>query len=196
MSGQTTGSEALRAAGAAIGRPGPTWRGDGVARPTGDRPGHTPGLPRVLRPCSIQRRMAGLLIDQALFWAIVLAIASVVLAVAGVEEEPPPGTREATIFEAIGLLALIGPMLYFWGWNAIGSTPGKQLLGVRIVNAQGAPPGFRRGLARTVASLLVPLSFGLAYAWAAWDSDAARPLADGFGQAWHDKLSGTYVVRA
>ena len=39
------------------------------------------------------------------------------------------------------------------------------------------------------------LSFGLSYAWAAWDTDAARPFAEGHGQAWHDKLSGTFVVR-
>ena len=194
MSADAASGETIAAPGP-IGRPGPTWRGDAVSGAHADATsGIDDAAPR-LRLCTLPRRLACLVIDQVLVWGIVMVLASVVLAAAGVDEEPAPGTRDASILETVGLLSLVGPFFYFWVWNSAGFTPGKQMLGVRIVNAQAGAPGVMRGFARTAASLLVPLSFGLSYAWAAWDTDAARPFAEGHGQAWHDKLSGTFVVR-
>ena len=193
MSTDAAGGETIAASGA-IGRPGPSWRGDAVSRAVPDAPSELSVL-LPSRPCTLRRRLACFVIDQALVWSIVLVLASVALAVAGVEDEPAPGTREASILEAVGLLSLVAPLVYFWIWNSVGFTPGKQMLGVRVVNEQGGAPGVMRGFARTAASLLAPLSFGFSYAWAAWDADAERPFAAGRGQAWHDKLSGTLVVR-
>ncbi len=178
-----------------IGRPGPTWSGD-AERPAAEAPSDLAAPPGLLEPCSLRRRLVCFAIDQVLVWGIVLVLTSIALAVAGVGEEPAPGTREERIFQATGLISLIAPFFYFWIWNSAGFSPGKQMLGVRIVSAEGAPPGMMRGFRRTVASLLVPLTFGLSYAWAAWDSDSERPFAEGYAQAWHDKLSGTFVVRA
>ena len=194
MSTDAASGETLAASGA-IGRPGPSWRGDAVSRAAPDTPRELGDLLLPRRPCTLRRRLACFAIDQGLAWTLVLVLASVALAVAGIEEEPPPGTREASILEAVGLLSLVAPLVYFWIWNSVGFTPGKQMLGVRVVNEQGGAPGAMRGFARTAASLLVPLSFGFSYAWAAWDADAERPFAEGRGQAWHDKLSGTLVVR-
>ena len=193
MSSEAAREETLAAS--PIGRPGPTWQGDAVQHLAAATAGGPGELPAMLVSCSLRRRLACLAIDQALAWGVVLVLASIALAVAGVDEEPAPDTREARLLEVVGLLSLVAPFFYFWVWNSAGYTPGKQMLGVRIVNARGEPPGMMRGFARTVASLLVLFSFGFSYAWAAWDSDAARPLAEGHGQAWHDKLSGTFVVR-
>ena len=194
MSTNAASGAALGASGP-IGRPGPSWRGDAVRRSTPDTPGELSALLLPRGPCTLRRRLACFAIDQGLAWSIVLVLASIALAVAGVEEEPAPGTREARILETIGLLSLVAPFFYFWIWNSLGFSPGKQMLGVRIVNERGGAPGLMRGFARTAASLLVPLSFGFSYAWAAWDLDAERPFAAGRGQTWHDKLSGTRVVR-
>ena len=176
-----------------IGRPGPSWRGDAVrTAEVADPAGGTP----TFTPCSLRRRLACVAIDQTLAWGIMLVLASIALGVAGVEEEPLPGTREASIFRAIGLLSVVAPFFYFWVWNSAGFSPGKQMLRLRIVNQDGLRPGVMRGFARTVASLLVPLSLGIAYASLAWDVGVRRPLAEGHRQAWHDRLSGTFVVRA
>lgn len=195
MSSEAAGADRLAGADP-IGRPGPTWRGDAAARPAVDAASVLAASAPLHAPCSLRRRLICFAIDQALAWGIVLVLTSIALAVAGVGEEPVPGSREERIFQATGLISLIAPFFYFWVWNSAGFSPGKQMLGVRIVTAEGAPPGTMRGFARTVGSLLVPLTFGLSYAWAAWDSDAERPFAEGYAQAWHDKLSGTFVVRA
>lgn len=82
--------------------------------------------------------------------------------------------------------AFLGEIAYYWIWNAVGWSPGKRLLGLRVVTSGGSPPGVMRGFARTLGTVLSFSAFGLGHLWAAWD---------GRKQAWHDKLAGTYVIR-
>jgi uncharacterized RDD family membrane protein YckC len=86
------------------------------------------------------------------------------------------------------LYVLEGVMQFCYNllWNSIGVSPGKRMLGVRTVDATGAPPGFRRGLIRTLGSILSGSFFGLGYAWAVWDREH---------RTWHDRIAKTYVVR-
>ena len=179
-----------------IGRPGPSWGGRAhAASAAGTLGGHAPSAPQ-LAPCSFGRRLAAFAIDQAIAWGTVFVLLVIAAAIVGIEEDPPEGSRDEQILEALVLLAFIAPFAYFWIWNSAGYTPGKQMLGLRVVNERGEQPGLARGFARTVAALLVPLSLGFAYAWAAWDASTGRSLARGRRQAWHDKISGTFVVRA
>ncbi len=69
-----------------------------------------------------------------------------------------------------------------------GMTLGKKLLGVKVVEKlTGNSPGFWRMLLReTIGKFVSGLVFGLGYFWAIWDKD---------GQAWHDKIAGTVVVK-
>jgi len=69
-----------------------------------------------------------------------------------------------------------------------GQTLGKKVLGLRVVNAQtGSIPGFWRMVVREIFGRFVSgLFFGVGYVWAIFDKN---------GQAWHDKLAGTVVVR-
>lgn len=67
-----------------------------------------------------------------------------------------------------------------------GQSPGKYLLGIRVVDAQGRRPGWARALARELLGKFVStLILGFGYAWAA---------ADPRRQALHDKIAGTFVV--
>ncbi len=69
-----------------------------------------------------------------------------------------------------------------------GMTLGKWLLGAKVVEKlTGNNPGFWRMLLReTIGKGVSGLVFGLGYFWAIWDKD---------GQAWHDKIAGTVVVK-
>jgi uncharacterized RDD family membrane protein YckC len=69
-----------------------------------------------------------------------------------------------------------------------GRTPGKAVLGLQVVNQRtGDIPGFWRMVLREIIGrFLSGLFFGFGYLWA---------LLDKNGQAWHDKLSGTVVVK-
>jgi uncharacterized RDD family membrane protein YckC len=89
------------------------------------------------------------------------------------------------------LVAVLLPLVYFvWFLMLLrrGLTPGKKLLGLQVVRAQtGAIPGFGTMFVReTFGRFLSGLIFGLGYFWA---------IVDRNGQAWHDRIAGTVVVR-
>lgn len=90
--------------------------------------------------------------------------------------------------ESIVALALL---LAFGIWSLLlfvrGTTPGKMVLGLRVVREDGSNARFftmllREWIGKWVSG--VALFFG--FAWI---------LIDGDHQGWHDKLAGTYVVQ-
>lgn len=73
-------------------------------------------------------------------------------------------------------------------WKTRGGTPGKLLLGIRVVDAKTRGPlSFPRALGRGVACAVTLLTLGLGYLWL---------MLDPKRQALHDKLAGTLVVHA
>ena len=78
-------------------------------------------------------------------------------------------------------------VLFRWPWNAIGWSPGKRLLGLRVVDAEGNAPGLVRGFVRSLFALASDLPLFIGYVWA---------FFDGQRRAWHDHLARTWVVRA
>lgn len=86
----------------------------------------------------------------------------------------------------VGIGALVITAGYFiLFWTAIGQTPGKILLGVRIVRPYGQPISFWQAIIRYLGYLLSTLVFFLGFAWI---------LVDNHRQGWHDKLARTVVI--
>lgn len=75
---------------------------------------------------------------------------------------------------------------YFWTQND-GQTPGKVIVGIRVIKANGEPMTAGDVVVRYIGYLVSSLFFMLGFLWA---------LFDAHNQGWHDKLAGTYVVRA
>ncbi len=76
-------------------------------------------------------------------------------------------------------------VILFWVFN--GATPGKMAISAKVVDAvTGEHPSTPRYIARYVGYLLSFLPLGLGFIWIAFDKRK---------QGWHDKLSGTVVVR-
>lgn len=120
-------------------------------------------------------------------------------------------------------LALAGYVLYtLLFWSKTGQTPGKMAVGLRIVGPDGGRLGLRRALLRLLPFLLVVVPVAI---WRLYWGSKLTPDIDSFhlipwtaylwfvvpvaamvvffvtqlgryGQGWHDKLAGTYVVRA
>lgn len=67
----------------------------------------------------------------------------------------------------------------------IGTTPGKYLMGLRIIRLNGKPMGFGRSLVRTCGYYLSFVLLGLGFIWIIFDRRR---------QALHDKLVGTLVI--
>ena len=89
--------------------------------------------------------------------------------------------------------------LYAVFWTALlaqGRTPGKLLAGLRVTRWDGGPAGWRLMLAREVAvKLLVSGALSGVTGGVYWVVDHLWPLWDGRGQAIHDRMAGTVVVR-
>ena len=80
------------------------------------------------------------------------------------------------------------PVIFFGIYKNIKcQTPGRRLLGIKVVNQSGERISFWRGLLReTIGKAVSGIFVYLGYITAAFDSRK---------QAWHDKIAGTFVVR-
>jgi len=75
--------------------------------------------------------------------------------------------------------------ILFWRYGS--ATPGKMVLGVKIVDARtGGRLSVGQCVGRYFAYLVSMLPLGLGFLWIAFDKRK---------QAWHDKLAGTVVIR-
>jgi uncharacterized RDD family membrane protein YckC len=179
--------EPVRPASAEPGPQGPEPR---AAEPEQPRPGQPePGQPRPGRsesgqaepqPAGLLRRLAALAYDLVLLAAVLLAYTLAIVAARG-GTAVPPGTWW---FELS--LAVLCVAFFTWFWTHGGQTLGMQAWGLRLVGARGGPVGWRAALLRAAASLVSTLPAGLGFWWS---------LVDPERRCWHDRLSGTRVVR-
>jgi uncharacterized RDD family membrane protein YckC len=81
------------------------------------------------------------------------------------------------------LVYIVGYHLFFLA--LIGQTPGKALMGLRVVTQEGRRLSPYRALLRIVAYLVSGIPFFLGFLWI---------LVDDRRQGWHDKIAGTHVI--
>lgn len=98
---------------------------------------------------------------------------------------------------SIGYMAAQGPgasggllvgLIYTWYFltRHNGQTPGKSLMKIRVIKADGSAISDGDAVVRFIGSLLNNF-FALGWIWAMFDDN---------NQGWHDKLAKTYVVNA
>lgn len=101
--------------------------------------------------------------------------------------EPPT----CAVFQALLAWGTLGPIAMAWVSNRIalvactGTSIGLWLMGIRIEQHDGTPPGFVRSATREMVRIAgwIPLGLGSLVVW----SD---------GRGWHDDVAGTRVVLA
>jgi uncharacterized RDD family membrane protein YckC len=151
----------------------------------------------------ITRRAVGLLVDAFLITVLPVLTVLVVGHASTVRECPDRLARGRSCFvwrgngvvvenRSIILFLVVFALSYVLVFVVVqgrtGASPGKALLGVRVVDRRGARPGVGRSAIRAVAwvidgiSLLVPVAL-----WAAWFTPGHRRVGD--------LLAGTFVVR-
>lgn len=87
-----------------------------------------------------------------------------------------------------GVLALLFSASYFiFFWTLAGQTPGKTLMGLRIVTTDGKSLSFGRSVRRFLGYILSIFAMWLGFLWI---------LLDNRRQGWHDKIAGTLVIYA
>lgn len=138
--------------------------------------------PKIGRLASPAKRLGAHFLDLivplvALF--LIFVVAGGVVAATGTEEGASLG-----LFFGILLFGayIIWALLLF----TRGMTPGKKLLGMRVIREDGRNARFFTMLIREwVGKLISGLIFGLGFLWILFDRD---------NQGWHDKLMSTYVI--
>lgn len=88
---------------------------------------------------------------------------------------------------SVGLLLNLIPLLYsvgFVGWR--GQTPGKMLLGLKIIRVDGEEVGYLRAFIRWIGMLISSLTLCIGYLIAAFTTHK---------RALHDYIAGTRVIR-
>jgi len=89
---------------------------------------------------------------------------------------------DAIVLPANLMGLLVSGFLYTFGFTALwGATPGKKILGLKIVKADGSPISRARAFQRALAEVLVLATLGLGYLAAAADSEK-RSLMDRLAQ--------------
>lgn len=126
------------------------------------------------------RRLASLLYDVLLLVAILFVATACLLPFNGGEALQPG----QWLYSAY-LLALVA-LFFGWFWTHGGQTLGMKAWGLRVCRADGRPLAWRHAGLRMLASCVSFASLGLGYLWVVVDPQRL---------AWHDRLSGTRLVR-
>jgi uncharacterized RDD family membrane protein YckC len=96
---------------------------------------------------------------------------------------------EDQIGQFIGLISpilFLVVLIYFvFFWTLVGYTPGKALLGLRIVRQDGRPLSFGRALFRYLGYWISAIPLFMGFIWI---------LIDRQHEGWHDKFANTHVI--
>lgn len=132
---------------------------------------------------SFWRRLAATLIDSVAVNAGAYVL-GIVVGATGFSAGAAEGGVRAVAF-VLGMLLSLAYSVLFTG--LVGQTPGKMVVGIKVVLADGHVPGISRAFVReVVGKFLSSLILCLGYLWMLWDEKR---------QCWHDKLADTVVVR-
>ncbi len=137
-------------------------------------------------PAGLGPRFASLLVDHATI--TLLGMCSGIVIGAIVHALLGSGDSADLLTGAVVLtLPFFLFVAYFtiFDWGPVGGTPGRRLLGLRVVDADGRPLTFARSLARAVARLLGAIPFGAGFLVA---------LVTQQRQALHDLACSTLVT--
>ncbi|HRQ41519.1 MAG TPA: RDD family protein [Chloroflexota bacterium] len=83
----------------------------------------------------------------------------------------------------INVTFYVGYFIFFW--MLVGQTPGKMLMGVRVVSENGRPLSLAQAVKRLIGYYISLIPFFLGFFWI---------LVSDTRQGWHDKIAHTYVI--
>lgn len=131
-------------------------------------------------PAGLFRRLAALTYDALQLLAIMLLLTFAVWASRGGREIEP-----GTIWFQFTLVA-VTLVFYGWFWTHGGQTLGMRAWKIKVVRDDGGPLGWGTAAQRFVLAWLAAVPAGLGFWWCLLDRER---------RCWHDRLSGTRVVR-
>ena len=135
-----------------------------------------------IHPASVGWRFLAAIVDGFIL-LVAAALFGVTLWLAGARLSPHPLN-----LAVLGFIALFLFLSYFGWFTALtATTPGLCCVGIRVCNVDGVPPTWRESWWRAFGYLVSAAALLLGFLWAVLDSE---------GLTWHDRMSGTFLVRA
>jgi uncharacterized RDD family membrane protein YckC len=130
---------------------------------------------------ALLRRLAAGVYDLLLVMALLMMVTALAL-IARAGRPPDPHSI------SFRTLLLVSWWAYFaWSWTHGGQTVGMRAWRLELKTPAGSPASLRQATLRFAAAWLSALALGLGFIWCLVDRD---------GRTWHDRLSGTDIVRA
>jgi uncharacterized RDD family membrane protein YckC len=93
----------------------------------------------------------------------------------------------STQYQGLSVLLQAAYFTYFWSAAGKGQTLGSRALNIRVVKTDGSYLDYFGAFLRYIGFVVSCAAFLLGVIWAAFDAQK---------QGWHDKIAGTYVVKA
>ena len=150
-------------------------------------------------------RLGARILDTIVLLLMLLPVVGVVIAIwvgapkhltsCTVNSEPGfcrvPNAGPIIAMIVVGVIGYFGVFFIMYGrWlGRRGFTPGQRAMGIKVIEARsGLPIGTARGIGRVLcASFISGSILGLGYLWMLWDPNK---------QTWHDKMVGSWVIKA
>lgn len=134
------------------------------------------------------RRAVAFLIDKIIIYLLLfgIMIAGVMILGLSVFSITPTILMTPLFLSYYGVNLLLNMLYFTYFYGTTGQTPGKKLLGLKVIMKTGEPvtPGI--AFLRWVGYVVSGMVFYLGFLWIGFDSRK---------QGWHDKIAGTVVVR-
>ena len=132
------------------------------------------------RPCGLARRLLAIVYDTVVVIGLLL--------LAGALSLPLTGDRHQAFRDPVYTVFLLAVWFAYLGfcWTRGGQTLGMRAWRIRIIDDAGKRVGWRASAIRFGVSLLAAAPLGLGFWWS---------LGDAGRRTWHDRASGTRLVR-
>jgi uncharacterized RDD family membrane protein YckC len=128
--------------------------------------------------------------EKAGWWTRLLAIlidAIGVGIIAGAISSLLGADMQSTRYQGLSILLQAVYFTYFWSAAGKGQTLGSRALNIRVVKTDGSYLDYPGAFLRFIGFVIACAVFLIGVIWAAFDAQK---------QGWHDKIAGTYVVKA
>ena len=153
-------------------------------------PDSLPGLPEDAARVSLARRLGAIVYDALVLAGLVLFVLGLVIIPLGMAlgQQRWEVVRQEwwmrLLIQLLTLTVVVGFHVVFWVRG--GQTVGMRAWRVRVVGEDGGPLTVRGALLRYGAAWLSAVPLGLGFLWSLWDAQ---------GRAWHDRWSGSRLVK-
>ena len=137
--------------------------------------------PPPLSPPGLLRRLGAMAYDLLLLIALLMMLCYPYVWLTG-------GAKSGLLVKTLYQFYLLAICFLFYGgfWVHGGQTLGMRTWRIKLVRNDGGPITWTIALKRFVSALLSLLCLGLGFLWVLYDRDTL---------AWHDRLSGTRLIR-